>query len=200
MTGRIGAFSVGAMNALTQAERRHGRRGSQTPPQTVEPFTSYSVVRANREFANQSKVGFMFTATNRRLDDATRPLVASSAYTGGVDFDWRLSRLYKIDGYVAGSTVQGDAEADGRVAAVDAATASSAPTPITSSSTRTRTALRGHAGQVAFSKHGGERVRFNSTGATGRRASRSTTSASWRAPTSITSRTGCSGASIGPTG
>ncbi len=162
VTGRIGAFSVGAMNALTQAETASIAVGSETLTQTVEPFTSYSVVRANREFANQSKVGFMFTATNRRLDEAMRPLIASSAYTGGIDFDWRLSRTYKIDGYLAGSTVQGDAAA---VAALQQSTRHSFQRPDAGhvDFDDTRTTMRGNAGQLAFSKHGGERVRFNSS-------------------------------------
>ena len=162
VTGRIGSFSVGAMNALTQEEQASVELGSQTYSQTVEPFTSYSVVRANREFANQSKVGFMFTATNRRLDEAMRSLVASSAYTGGVDFDWRLSHRYKVNGYLAGSTVQGDAAA---LAALQQSTRHSFQRPDADhvEFDDTRTVLRGHAGQVAFSKHGGERVRFTST-------------------------------------
>ena len=37
--------------------------------QAVEPLSGYSVVRARREFANQSNVGFMLTSTNRKLVD-----------------------------------------------------------------------------------------------------------------------------------
>ena len=33
----------------------------------VEPLTGYTVVRARREFANQSNLGFMLTSTNRQL-------------------------------------------------------------------------------------------------------------------------------------
>ena len=41
--------------------------GTNTSRTLVEPLTSYSVGRATREFANQSSLGFMATATNRRL-------------------------------------------------------------------------------------------------------------------------------------
>ena len=50
------------------------------------------------------------TATNRNLDDATR-FLAGQAYTGGVDWDWRLTERYAVQGYVVGSSVRGDAEA-----------------------------------------------------------------------------------------
>lgn len=159
VTGRIGAFSVGAMNALTQREEASVALGDQRFNQTVEPFTSYSVLRANREFANQSKVGVMLTATNRNLDEAMRPLVAGSAYTGGVDFDWRLSRRYRLSGYLAGSRVQGDAAA---IAGLQQSNRHSFQRPDAAhvEFDDTRTSLRGHAGQLGFSKHGGERVRF----------------------------------------
>jgi len=69
-----------------------------------------SVARARREFANQSSFGFMMTATNRNLDDATR-FLPGQAYTGGVDWDWRLKKRYAIQGYVASSNIRGEAEA-----------------------------------------------------------------------------------------
>ena len=86
-----------------QRLRAHTRRRSSRS-------TSYSVLRARREFANQSTVGFMATSTNRNLDDATR-FLPGQAYTGGVDWDWRLSSKYAVQGYWAGSSVHGDAEA-----------------------------------------------------------------------------------------
>lgn len=161
ITGRIGAFSVGAMNALTQRESASFLVGDRRGSQTVEPFTSYSVARASREFTNQSQIGFMFTATNRDLDAPMRPLVASSAYTGGIDFDWRLSRRYKVEGYLAGSTVQGDAAA---IASLQQSNRHSFQRPDAThvELDDTRTSLQGHAGSLAFVKHGGERVRFSS--------------------------------------
>ena len=68
----------------------------------IEPLTSYSVARARREFADQSALGFMMTATNRNLDEDTR-FLAGLAYTGGIDWDWRLKRRYSFQGYVVGS-------------------------------------------------------------------------------------------------
>ena len=62
-------------------------------------------MRARREFTNQSSLGFMATATNRNLDEATR-FLPGQAYTGGIDCDWRLGPKYAIQGYLAGSSVQ----------------------------------------------------------------------------------------------
>ena len=67
-------------------------------------------VKTRREFANQSALGLMTTATHRRLDDPTR-FLPERAYTGGVDWDWRLSPRYAVQGFWAGSSVRGDASA-----------------------------------------------------------------------------------------
>src|SRR5204862_4022784 len=56
LTGRMGKFSFGALNATTadeQAVIAGGADGSLRTRQSVEPLSNYSVVRARREFANQ---------------------------------------------------------------------------------------------------------------------------------------------------
>ena len=131
LTGRVGAFSVGALNAVT-AGRERGRSPTArcARAQTVEPLTNYSVVRARREFANQSSLGFMTTATNRNLDDATR-FLPGQAYTGGVDWDWRLAKRYAIQGYLGGQQRARRRRGDRRRCRRAPSTASSAPTPTT---------------------------------------------------------------------
>ena len=92
LTGRVGAFAVGALNAVTAAEHATVASGPALARSTspVEPTTSYSVARASREFANKSRLSFMMTSTNRRLTDELR-FLPQSAYTGAVDGDWRLA-------------------------------------------------------------------------------------------------------------
>ena len=107
LTGRAGAFSLGALNAVTADEDAIIADGVVRTRQTVEPLTSYTVVRAKREFANQSSLGFMTTATNRRLDGPTQ-FLPGNAFTGGVDWDWRLTPKYSITGYAVGSSVRGE--------------------------------------------------------------------------------------------
>src|SRR5205814_1230670 len=67
LTGRVGKFSFGAMNAVTSDEEATIADGALRTRQSVEPFSNYSVVRTRREFANQSTIGFMATATARNL-------------------------------------------------------------------------------------------------------------------------------------
>jgi hypothetical protein len=159
LTGRVGAFSMGALNAVTSDEDALIARGTERTRQTVEPLSSYSVLRARREFANQSSLGFMMTGTNRNLDQSTR-FLPGQAYTGGMDWDWRLSRRYAVQGYVAGSSVRGDA------AAIDELQRSNVhsyhrPDAAYLDYDPARTSLNGYAASAAFSKIGGERVRLN---------------------------------------
>jgi hypothetical protein len=163
LTGRVGGFSVGALGALTAEETARFANADGVPlgTESVEPFTGYTVVRARREFANQSSLGFMTTTTMRRLDDHLSDSLAGRAYTGGADADWRLSSRYRVFGFWAGSTVRGSAPAitalqeDNRhlFQRPDAGHVDLDPT---------REALDGHAGQIGVGKHGGERTRFTS--------------------------------------
>jgi hypothetical protein len=160
LTGRAGPFSIGVLNAVTGDEDAVIASGLTRTRQTVEPLTSYSVARARREFTNQSSLGFMMTSTNRNLDDATR-FLAGQAYTGGIDWDWRLKKKYAIQGYWAGSSIHGDAAA---IAELQQSNVHSFQRP---DSDRlefdpSRTSLNGYGAMLAFSKIGGERTRFNS--------------------------------------
>jgi hypothetical protein len=163
LSGRIGSFSVGALNALTAEESAEIANGHLRTTQTVEPLTSYSVVRSRREFANQSNVGFMFTATNRRLTPETG-FLPSQAYTGGVDWDLRLRKsTYSISGYWAGSSVRGSEEA---ISGLQESSVHSFQRPDAGyiEYDPTRTAMNGQAGQLAVNKIGGDRVRFTFVG------------------------------------
>ena len=160
LTGRVGGFSIGAMNAITADEQAVIAHGSTRARETVEPFTGYSVLRATREFVNQSTVGFIMTATNRHLDEFTR-FLPSQAYTGGVDWDLRLNKDYAVQGFFSGSNVRGDRSA---IASLQESNVHSYQRPDAGhlDFDPSRTSLNGTAGMLAFSKIGGERVRFNS--------------------------------------
>jgi hypothetical protein len=160
LTGRAGPFSVGVLNAVTGDEDAVIAQGLTRTRQTVEPLTSYSVARARREFTNQSSLGFMMTATNRNLDDPTR-FLAGQAYTGGIDWDWRLKGKYAVQGYWAGSSIQGDATA---IAELQQSNVHSFQRPDSDhlEFDPARTSLNGYGTMLAVAKIGGERVRFNS--------------------------------------
>lgn len=160
LTGRMGRFSLGALTAVTGAEHallaRDGGAQTQLP---VEPGSAYTVIRARREFMNQSNVGFMLTSTNRRLTEAV-DFLASDAYTGGLDVDLRLSPRYNVSGFWAGSRIQGNTEAITRLQE-NTVHAFQRPDADHLDVDTLATNLGGHAGSVAFGKIGGERTRFS---------------------------------------
>ena len=160
LTGRVGAFSIGALNAITADEEALIAEGPVRTRQTVEPMTSYTVIRAKREFADQSSLGFMTTSTNRRLDDFTR-FLPNHAFTGGIDADWRLTPKYSVTGYAVGSSVRGDAAA---IASLQESNVHSFQRPDAEhvDLDASRTALNGYGAGLSVNKIGGERTRFTS--------------------------------------
>jgi hypothetical protein len=160
LTGRLGKFSFGVLDAVTADEEATIANGALRTRQSVEPLTNYSVVRARREFANQSTFGFMLTGTRRRLDDVTA-FLPGTAVTGGVDWDWRLAKRYAVQGYWLGSSVHGDAAA---IDLLQQNTVHSFQRPDADhvEEDPTRTSLNGDGGSVSFSKIAGSRLRFNS--------------------------------------
>ena len=112
-----GGWSLGLFDAVTGRERasfvnEDGARGAMT----VEPLTNYAMARAVRDFrGGASALGGAFTATTRRLDEGTAPLLRDGAYVGGADARHRLGgNDYQIDAAVRGSYVTGSAAAIAR--------------------------------------------------------------------------------------
>jgi hypothetical protein len=160
LTGRMGPFSIGVLNALTAEETGSAAVGDVRTQSVVEPLTNYAVVRARREFANQSSLGFMLTSTNRALTANLGPTLAKDAVTGGVDWDWRIRKNYSLSGNWAGSTVRGSAEAIAELQQ-DNTHSFQRPDATHLEFDPTRTAIDGDSGLLSFSKIGGESVRFN---------------------------------------
>lgn len=159
LTGRVGAFSVGALSAVTQRERAAIASGAVRREQTVEPLTSFNVVRTRREFANNSNIGVMLTSTTRQLNGDTR-FLASDAAVAGLDYDWRLWRRYSLQGYFSASRVAGDPEAITRLQE-NAVHYFQRPDAGYADVDASATSLNGHAGSVSLQKISGERVRFS---------------------------------------
>jgi hypothetical protein len=162
LTGRAGAFSIGALNAVTADEHAQVALGVDRWQHTVEPLTNFALMQAKREWANQSSLGLMFTSTVRRLDEATSYL-PSSATTGGVNWDWRVRKNYSLAGYWAGTTVRGNAEAIDELQ-VNPVHYLQRPDAGYLDYDPTRTSMNGQAGQIGFNKIGGQRIRFNFSG------------------------------------
>jgi hypothetical protein len=165
LTGRVGAWSVGALNAVTSAEHADIVSGPARLRATaaVEPTSSYSVARVSREFSDKSRVSLMLTSTNRKLTDGLGFLPAS-AVVGAVDGDWRLGHdRYSLQGFWIGSDVRGSTEA---IADIQQSNVHSFQRPGATylSFDPGRTDLRGGSGGLDFSKISGERTRFELNG------------------------------------
>ena len=162
LTGRVGGFSIGALTAATAREDAEiaatglaGRRDV-----TVEPMTGYTVLRARKEFSNQSFIGFMTTSTNRQ-NDAHTTFLADNAFAGGVDYDWRITPMYSVSGYWAASHIAGSTEAITRLQENNVhgfQRPDAGYVDVDHDSTR----LRGNAGSVSIGKIAGETIRFSS--------------------------------------
>jgi hypothetical protein len=162
LTGRIGAYSLGVLQAATKETiARVFDHGSvlQSP---VEPLSSYSVGRVRREFANQSSIGFMLTSTNRQVSNGLT-FLPGHAHTAGLDWDVRFNKRYAVTGYWVGSSIRGDAAAIERLQE-DSRHYFQRPDLTSERLDTSRTSLNGAAGQLAISKIGGEYIRFNFNG------------------------------------
>lgn len=161
ITGRIGRYAIGVMQAATREASADVLDGSARSRLPVEPLTGYSVARVRREFANQSYVGFMTTAT-RRGRTSTLRFLTDSAVVGGLDFDWRLLGRYSLNGFWEGSRLHGTAEAIDRIQE-NSRHYFQRPDSKSARLDTARTTLAGDAGAIAVNKISGEHVRFNSS-------------------------------------
>ncbi len=159
LTGRLGKFSFGALNAVTADEHATIADGPARSQQSVEPLANYSVLRARREFANQSALGFMVTSAARKTNAFT-DFLPSQAFSGGFDWDIRLKKRYSVTGYWAGSNVRGSEAAIQRL---QESTVHSFQRPDADhvDEDPTRTSMSGSAGSIAFQKIAGSTLRFN---------------------------------------
>jgi len=111
VTGKLGGFSVGVLDALTAAEHARFVTGSLSGREQVEPMTNYFVSRGTKDIGDGSRVGFMLTTVNRRLPEELSSL-RDSAVTGGVDgFTSFLKKAWILEGSLVGSEVTGSPEA-----------------------------------------------------------------------------------------
>lgn len=161
MTGRVAGFSIGALTAATAREDAAiaGVDSIGHRDQTVEPLTGYTVLRARKEFNNQSSLGFMTTSTNRQLDSDVS-FLADNAYAGGIDYDWRLSQMYSISGYFAGSHIKGSEAAIERLQENNVHSFQRTDADYIDVDPNA-TSISGHAGSISFGKISGESTRFS---------------------------------------
>jgi len=109
LTGKVGAWTVGLLNALTSEESARVIDASSVESTTpVEPLSNYFVGRVRRDYRGGATVlSIGGTAVNRDLNDAVfKNLLRSSADVGSVDFENRWGRQ-TITGAFSRSLIQG---------------------------------------------------------------------------------------------
>jgi len=114
LSGRsAGGWSVGALHAVTAEENaRIVAPGGQESTSTVEPLTSYGVLRFGKDFGRgNGEVGGVFTATNRWVEDGSDlDFLRSAAYAGGLNGRLRFGN-YSVTGALLGSHIEGETNA-----------------------------------------------------------------------------------------
>src|SRR5947207_15142528 len=103
----------------------------------------------------------MVKASMRRRAD-TLSFLPDSAYAGGVDWDWRFATRNAVQGYLAGSDLEGSPDA---IADVQENSRHYFQRPGATHGIfdPTRTSLSGASGRIGVTKIGGQRLIFNST-------------------------------------
>ena len=113
LTGKVGnGWTVGVIDALTDAERARFVVGPTFGRQQVEPLTNYFVSRVTKEFGSTSRLGFLLTDVDRRLPEALSNL-RRSALTGGVDGYTKFGKdkSWILEGSAYGTQVKGSEQA-----------------------------------------------------------------------------------------
>ncbi|HET7230682.1 MAG TPA: DUF5916 domain-containing protein [Longimicrobium sp.] len=118
VSGKLGPWSIGVMNALTDREAADYRLGDGIDRRyAVEPLTNYFVGRVKRDFNRGSTVvGGMMSGVVRDLKgDEFDPYLRSNAWVGGLDAQhaWH-NREWVASGYFSASRVAGSADAIAR--------------------------------------------------------------------------------------
>jgi hypothetical protein len=101
----------------------------------------------------------MTTGTIRQFDPATA-FLSDNAFAGGIDYDWRLSPMYNISGYLAGTHLKGGTDAIVRLQENNVHSFQRTDADYLEVDPNATT-LSGHSGSVSFGKIAGESTRFS---------------------------------------
>ena len=114
LTGKLGGWNVGFLNALTAREFARIDLSGTRLREEVEPFSYYSVVRAQKDVRQgRHGLGFMATSVMRDLDNqALAGILNQNAFSLAVD-GWSFldkKRTYVASGWLGGTRVEGSVE------------------------------------------------------------------------------------------
>ena len=110
LSGRVGAWSLGMLEATTAHEYATVDSSGVRFKDEVEPLTNYFVARGQRDWrGGADRLGFIGTAVNRKIDAMALDFLRTSAYVGGIDFGHRFAgNMYNLTGSIVGSRIAGD--------------------------------------------------------------------------------------------
>jgi hypothetical protein len=103
------SVSIGVLESFTNQEYALTKSGETRNKKVVEPYTNYFISRLQKDFANgNTRIGAMFTSTNRNKAGADIIFLHSAAYTGGVDLNhnWK-DKTWNFNLRLIGSRVEG---------------------------------------------------------------------------------------------
>jgi hypothetical protein len=112
LSGQIGEWTVGVLNAVTAPERAAFTTldGALRPARVVEPASNYAVARARRAWnGGRTGVGVFGSSVVRDADrDVLRDVIPTDATVGGLDVEHTFpSRVWSVSAVAAGSFVSG---------------------------------------------------------------------------------------------
>ena len=121
LSGRVGPFSVGVLNAITS--REYGRfeafDASGQPlaagEALVEPLTNYAVARARGTFGGTTIGGLLTSVIREEGASELADFLPRQATVAGLDLGHTLSEQWVVNGQIAGSLVTGSPEAISRL-------------------------------------------------------------------------------------
>jgi hypothetical protein len=114
ITGKLGGWNVGFINALTAREFAEIDQSGSRLKQEVEPFTYYGVLRAQRDInKGQRGYGFIATGVVRDLEnDTLSSILNKNAFSLALD-GWSFldpKRNWVVGGWVGGTRVEGSVQ------------------------------------------------------------------------------------------
>ncbi len=111
LTGKLGKWSIGVLDAVTDSEQARYATGGLFARQVVEPESNYFVTRETREIGSSSRIGLMVTSVDRKLPSELAGL-PQHAETAGIDGYAAIpNKDWVFEWFASGSRVSGSAEA-----------------------------------------------------------------------------------------
>jgi len=157
LSGRVGKWSVGMLEATTASAFATIDSSGQRFRDQVEPLTNYLVARGQRDWrGGADQLGFITTAVNRDITSPSLQFLRTSAYVGGIDFGHRFAgNMYSLTGSVVGSRIAGDTLAIQR-AQLSSARYYQRPDARTNRYDPLATSMQGWTGLVSLNKEAGD--------------------------------------------